>query len=116
MGKKSKYTMSRMSMRLKKMNFKEITPKGLRLQLKSSPSPVLWYNVMYLNDDKTKCLIYSKGNFFLLKQKPFVPKGDDTIYDKEDLSVDYVIHMLDMLIRKEKLQKIKKKINANTTE
>lgn len=109
---KSKYIKSRMSMRLKLMDFKEITPESLRLQLKNSPSPVLWYNVMYLNKDKTKCILYSKGNFFLLKQKTFVPQGDDdTIYDKEDVSSDYVINMLDTMIRREKIQKIKKKIN-----
>jgi len=110
---KSKYIMSRLSRYLKKHGYEEITLKGLRLNLCSSPSPVLWYNVLYLNKNKTNCLIYAKGDFFILKQKSLIPKwGNKELCDREELHYTQVISMLDLLIRKEKLLKIKKKINS----
>lgn len=109
---KSKYIMSRMSRHLKKIGLIEITPIELLSTLMNRDFLIIEPKIIYLNKDKTKGLSYIERTFKIVKQNDIITSHkDETIYNMKVLTNKEGFEMLNLMIRGEKLKKIKKKIN-----
>jgi hypothetical protein len=77
--------------------------------------PTIKSSVVYLNMDKTKGLTFINGIFSIVKQNSvFEMRRDGTIYNNKILVHKEGLEMLNMMVRGEKLKKIKKKIDVTT--
>lgn len=113
---RSKYIMSRMSMSLGKLRFVETRPMRLLHSITLDKVDYMGC-IIYLNKDKTNALVYLDGVFGISKQKPINEiHKDDIPYNVKYLDYKDGISMLKLMIRGDKLKKIKKKINADTTK
>lgn len=109
MARQSKYIMSRLSLHLKKLNFTEIKPISLVSLLIDTKTPLIEPKVIYFNKDKTKALTYYQ-EFNIVTQYDYVGR-DGTVYNRKGITSKEGFELLNLMIRREKLKKIKKKIS-----
>jgi hypothetical protein len=114
MGRQSKYIMSRMSRHLHdKVGLRETTPIRLSCVLNTPYVMTLDPTIIYINKDKTRGLTYIEHNFSIVTQNDAVTfRTNGTIYAIKNITHKEGIEMLNMMVRMEKLKKIKKKING----
>jgi hypothetical protein len=70
-------------------------------------------SIVYLNKDKTKGLTFISGIFSRVKQNAtFEMHRDGTVYNRTVVIHKEGLELLNLMVRTEKLKKIKKKING----